>query len=248
MSDLAGKTALVTGATSGIGRAVAELLAQHGADVVVHGRDPERGAELVGSITADGGSARFVAADLGDPQDVERLAREAGEVGILVNNAGIYELTPTLGTSVESVERHFAVNTRAPFQLVAALVPSMIEQGGGAIVNISSGAATTVAPVGAAYGASKGALDVLTQYWASEFGGYGVRVNTVASGPVRTPGTALLLEAVGGDATAAMTARGRIGDPAEIAAVVLFLVQSGSSYVNGAIVAANGGTRVLVPS
>jgi NAD(P)-dependent dehydrogenase (short-subunit alcohol dehydrogenase family) len=247
MSDLAGKTALVTGATSGIGRAVAELLAQHGAHVVVHGRDPQRGAELVNEIAADGGSARFVAADLGDSRDVERLAREAGEVDILVNNAGIYELTPTLATSAESVDRHFAVNARAPFQLVAALVPSMIEHGSGAIVNISSGAATTVAPVGAAYGASKGALDVFAQYWASEFGGYGIRVNTVASGPVRTPGTASLLEATG-DATATMTARGRIGDPAEIAAVVLFLVQPGSSYVNGAIIAANGGRRVSLPS
>jgi NAD(P)-dependent dehydrogenase (short-subunit alcohol dehydrogenase family) len=248
MSDLAGKTALVTGATSGIGRAVAELLAQHGAHVVGHGRDPKRGAELVEAITARGGSAHFIAADLGDSKDVERLAREAGHIDILVNNAGIYELTPTLATSVESVDRHFAVNTRAPFQLVAALVPSMIERGSGAIVNISSGAASTVAPVGAVYGASKGALDVLAQYWASEFGGYGIRVNTVASGPVRTPGTAPLLEAVGDDVTAGMTARGRIGDPAEIAAVVLFLVQSGSSYVNGALVAANGGTPVSLPN
>jgi NAD(P)-dependent dehydrogenase (short-subunit alcohol dehydrogenase family) len=247
MSDLAGRTALVTGATSGIGRAVAELLAQHGAEVVVHGRDPRRGAEVVESISATGGSARFVAADLGDSRDVERLAREAGRVDILVNNAGIYEFTSTLSTTAESIDRHFAINARAPFQLVAALVPHMIAQNNGAIVNISSGAATTVMPAGAVYGASKAALDVFTHYWASEFGGHGIRVNAVASGPVRTQGTESMLGAAG-DAMDNTTARGRIGDPAEIAAVVLFLVQSASSYVNGAIVAANGGRRTALPS
>lgn len=247
MSDLTGKTALVTGATSGIGRAVAELLSQHGADVVAHGRDPKRGAEVVQSISANGGSARFVAADLGDPRDVERLAREAGAVDILVNNAGIYEFTSTLDTTAESIDRHFAINARAPFQLVAALVPHMIEQNNGAIVNISSGAATTVMPVGAVYGASKAALDVFTHYWASEFGAHGIRVNAVASGPVRTLGTESMLGATG-DAMDNTTARGRIGDPAEIAEVVLFLVQPGSSYVNGAIVAANGGRRTAQPS
>lgn len=246
MSDLAGKTALVTGATAGIGRAVAELLAQHGAEVVVHGRDPQRGAELVDVITAGGGAARFVAADLADAEDVERLAREAGAVDILVNNAGIYELAPTLATSSESVDRHLAVNTRAPFQLVAALVPHMIERGEGTIVNISSTAATTVAPVGAVYGASKAALELLTRYWATEFGAAGIRVNGVASGPVRTLGTESLLAATG-DAMASTTARGRIGDPAEIAEVVLFLVTAGSSFVNGTIVGAHGGERSLLP-
>jgi NAD(P)-dependent dehydrogenase (short-subunit alcohol dehydrogenase family) len=247
MSDLAGQTALVTGATAGIGRATAELLAQHGAEVVVHGRDPERGAEVVDAIVADGGTARFIAADLGDAEDVERLAREAGAVDILVNNGGIYEFTSTLNTSVSSIDRHFAINARAPFQLVAALVPHMIEQNNGAIVNISSGAATTSSSAGAIYGASKGALDVFTHYWATEFGGHGIRVNGVASGPVRTMGTASLLAATG-DAMDNTTARGRIGDPIEIAEVVLFLVQSASSYVNGTIVAANGGRRGALPS
>jgi NAD(P)-dependent dehydrogenase (short-subunit alcohol dehydrogenase family) len=247
MSDLAGQTALVTGATAGIGRATAELLAQHGAAVVVHGRDPERGAEVVAAIIADGGTARFIAADLGDAEDVERLAREAGAVDILVNNGGIYEFTSTLNTSVSSIDRHFAINTRAPFQLVAALVPHMIEQHNGAIVNISSGAATTVMPAGAVYGASKAALDVFTRSWASEFGAHGIRVNAVASGPVRTLGTEPMLAAAG-DAMANTIARGRIGDPAEIAEVVLFLVQSGSSYVNGAVVEANGGRRSALPS
>jgi NAD(P)-dependent dehydrogenase (short-subunit alcohol dehydrogenase family) len=246
VSDLTGRTALVTGATAGIGRAVAVLLAQHGADVVVHGRDAQRGGELVDAIRADGGAARFIGADLGDAADVERLAREAGAVDVLVNNAGIYELTPTLSTTAASVDRHFAVNTRAPFQLVTALVPHMIERHAGVIVNISSTAATTVAPIGSAYAASKAALETLTRYWATEFGAHGIRVNAIASGPVRTPGTEPMIAAVG-EAVASTTARGRIGDPAEIAEVVLFLVQAGSSYVNGAIVAANGGTRSTLP-
>jgi NAD(P)-dependent dehydrogenase (short-subunit alcohol dehydrogenase family) len=246
VSDLAGKTALVTGATAGIGRAAAVRLAENGAEVVVHGRDAHRGAELVSAITERGGRARFVAADLSTAGDVERLAAEAGEVDILVNNAGVYEFTSTPGTSADSFDRHLAINTRAPFQLVGALVPGMVKRGHGAIVNISSTAATSVAPVGAAYGASKAALETLTRYWATEFGGAGVRVNGVSSGPVRTPGTAPLLAAYP-DAMDQVTARGRIGDPEEIADVVLFLVGPRSSYVNGTVVAVHGGERSLLP-
>jgi NAD(P)-dependent dehydrogenase (short-subunit alcohol dehydrogenase family) len=237
---------LVTGATAGIGRAVAVRLAEHGAEVVVHGRDSRRGAELVSAITGRGGRARFVSADLSRAEDVERLATDAGEVDILVNNAGMYELTTTPLTSADSFDRHLAINTRAPFQLVAALAPGMVKRGHGAIVNVSSTAATTVAPIGAAYGASKAALELLTRYWATEFGGAGLRVNGVASGPVRTPGTEPLLAAVG-DAMDQTTARGRIGDPEEIADVVLFLVQDSSSYVNGTVVGVHGGERSLLP-
>jgi len=246
VSDLAGKTALVTGATAGIGRAVAIRLADAGAEVVVHGRDPRRGAELVSEITGRGGRARFVAADLANAEEVERLAAAAGEVDILVNNAGIYEFTSTPDTSTDSFDRHLAVNTRAPFQLVAALAPGMIARGHGAIVNISSTASTSVAPVGAAYGASKAALETLTRYWATEFGGAGIRVNGVASGPVRTPGTEPLLAAFPG-AMDQTNARGRIGDPEETAEVVLFLVGDRSSYVNGSVVAVHGGERSLLP-
>ncbi|WP_249998321.1 SDR family NAD(P)-dependent oxidoreductase [Actinoplanes sp. M2I2] len=246
MSELAGKTALVTGATAGIGRAVAMRLAEAGAEVLVHGRDAARGADLVAAIAERGGRARFVAADLSAAADVERLAAEAGDVDILVNNAGVYEFTATAQTSADSFDRHLAINTRAPFQLVGALVPGMIERGHGVIVNISSTAATSVAPVGAAYGASKAALETLTRYWATEFGGAGIRVNGVSSGPVRTPGTAPLLAAVG-DAMDQVTARGRIGDPEEIADVVLFLVGERSSYVNGTVVGVHGGERSLLP-
>ena len=128
VSDLAGRTALVTGATAGIGRAVAMRLAENGAQVVVHGRDARRGAELVSAIAERGGRARFVAADLTDAEDVERLAAEAGQVDILVNNAGVYEFTTTPGTTADSFDRHVAVKTRAPLQLVAAQAPGMDER------------------------------------------------------------------------------------------------------------------------
>ncbi|MFG1607768.1 SDR family NAD(P)-dependent oxidoreductase [Actinoplanes sp. NPDC049265] len=240
MTDLTGKTALVTGATAGIGRAVAARLAESGADVVVHGRNADRGAELVSAIAGKGGRARFVAADLSSVEDVERLAAEAGPVDILVNNAGVYEIMPTPVTSPAIVDRHLAVNIRAPFQLVATLAPGMAERGDGAIINICSTVAHMVAPVGAVYGGTKAALETLTRYWATEFGGSGVRVNGVAPGVTRTPG---MEQTLGGpvDVMNRLTARGRVGDPEEIADVVLFLVGDHSSYVNGTVISVHGG-------
>ena len=242
MSELAGLTALVTGATAGIGRAVAERLADSGADVVVHGRDPERGAAVVAGIERRGGRARFVAADLSDAAEVVRLAGAAGEVDILVNNAGVYDFTSTPATSADGFDRHIAVNTRAPFLLVGALAPGMAARGSGAIVTISSTAATSVAPVGAAYGASKAAVELLTRSWATEFGASGVRVNAVSAGPVRTGGTAPVADLLG-----KTTVRGRVGEPAEIADVVLFLAGARSSYVNGAVLVAHGGELSHLP-
>jgi len=242
MTDLHGLTALVTGATAGIGRAVARKLADAGAEVIAHGRDPHRGAELVDEITGRGGRARFVTADLTDAGEVARLAETAGEVDILVNNAGIYALTSTPDTSAESFDRHFAINTRAPFLLVSALAPAMAKRGHGVVVNITSTAATSAAPIGTAYGASKAAVELLTRSWATEFGAAGVRVNAVAPGPVRTAGTEFLRgDSV--DTLGRMNIRGRVGEPEEIAEIVLFLVDDRSSYMNGAVMLANGGER-----
>jgi NAD(P)-dependent dehydrogenase (short-subunit alcohol dehydrogenase family) len=240
--DLTGRTALVTGATAGIGRAVALHLAEHGADVVVHGRDAARGDELVTEIAGRGGRARFVAADLTDADQVVRLAADAGDVDILVNNAGVYDFTGTADTSAESFDRHIAINTRAPFLLVGALAPGMAKRGHGSIVNITSTAATTAAPIGLAYGASKAAVELLTRSWATEFGADGVRVNGVSPGPVRTAGTEPMIDLLG-----QATLRGRAGEPEEIAAIVLFLVDDRSSYMNGTVVLANGGERSPLP-
>src|SRR6202048_4778644 len=136
--NLEGQRALVTGATSGIGRAVAVQLARDGAEVLVHGRDAARGAETVGEITAAGGNASFIAADLGDPADVQRLADDVGEVDILINNAGISRFAPTAEFDAAAFDKMFASNVRAPFFLVAALAPAMAARGRGSIVSLSS--------------------------------------------------------------------------------------------------------------
>ncbi|MEW2131729.1 SDR family oxidoreductase [Streptomyces sp. NPDC005435] len=241
-----GSTALVTGATSGIGRAVAQRLAEQGARVVLHGRDRARGEAVEKEITRQGGTARFVAADLTDAEDTLRLAAEAGEVDILVNNAGVYDLRPTARTDAAAFDRHFAVNTRAPFLLVGALAPGMVRRGRGAIVTIGSSAARSPAPIGGAYAASKAAVETLTRYWATEFGGSGVRVNAVSPGPVRTEG----LSAIFGDGLDVLdrvNARGRVGEAEEIADAAAFLAGPASSYVNGAVLYADGGEVSTLP-
>ncbi|MGV9340332.1 SDR family NAD(P)-dependent oxidoreductase [Streptomyces sp. NPDC003688] len=248
-TELRGSTALVTGATSGIGRAVAQRLAERGARVVLHGRDQARGEAVVKEITGLGGTARFVGADLADAEDTLRLAAEAGAVDILVNNAGVYDLAPTARTDAAAFDRHIAVNTRAPFLLVGALAPAMAQRGRGAIITIGSSAARNTAPIGAAYAASKAGVEILTRYWATEFGGSGVRVNTVSPGPVRTEGISAVF---GGapdalDALDRINARGRAGEPEEIADVVAFLAGPESSYVNGAILYADGGEVSVFP-
>src|SRR6267142_3963923 len=175
--NLEGQRALVTGATSGIGRAVALQLAREGAEVLVHGRNAARGAETVAEITAAGGKASFVAADLGDVADVQRLASEVGDVDILVNNAGIALFAPTAEFDVSAFDKMFASNVRAPFLLVAAFAPGMAARGRGSIVSLSSMAGGVGLVGGAAYGATKASLEAMTRAWAAEYSESGVRLN-----------------------------------------------------------------------
>jgi NAD(P)-dependent dehydrogenase (short-subunit alcohol dehydrogenase family) len=232
----------VTGATSGIGRAVALQLARDGVDVVVHGRDAARGAETVEEITAAGGEASFVAADLGDAANVQRLASDVGRVDILINNAGISHFGPTAELDVATFDKLFASNVRAPFFLVAALAPGMAARGHGSIVSVSSMAGGVGLVGGAAYGATKASLEAMTRAWAVEYSPSGVRVNAVAAGPVYTPRPS------GPEFTKALgetTPMHRASQPEEIAEVVAFLASPRASYVTGTTVAADGGRRAI---
>jgi len=136
--DLEGLRALVTGATSGIGRATAEELSRHGAEIVVHGRDADRGSAVVDAIIAADGKARFVAADLTDPAQVDHLADQAGPVDVLVNNAGFSWFGATADLDVATFDRLFAANVRAAYLLVAALAPKMAARGSGSIISLGS--------------------------------------------------------------------------------------------------------------
>ena len=237
------QTVLVTGGTSGIGRAVAEALGATGASVVVSGRDDARGAEVVAAIEAAGGTGRFVRADLADPAAVDALATAAGEVDVLVNNAGVFPFAPTHETSPEVLRETFQVNVHAPFALTAALAPAMAARGGGAVVNLSTMVASFGLPGLAAYGASKAALELLTKAWAAEYGPQGVRVNAVAPGPTRTPGTAGMGDGL--DQMASTLPLGRPATPEEIAATVVFLASDAAAYVNGAVLAVDGGRTAV---
>src|SRR5438034_491185 len=184
--NLQDQKALVTGATSGLGRAIALQLASDGAEVIVHGRDVVRGAETVDVITAAGGRARFVAADLSNPIDLRRLVEDIGDIDILVNNAGFSVFGPTAELDIDTFDALFASNVRAPFFLVAAFAPGMVARGKGSIINVSSMAGQIGLAGGAAYGATKGALSSLTRALAAEFSPSGVRVNTIPPGPAYT--------------------------------------------------------------
>ncbi|MCV7090917.1 SDR family NAD(P)-dependent oxidoreductase [Mycobacterium interjectum] len=242
---LEGSIALVTGATAGIGRAVALQLAALGAEVVVHGRSAERGAETVQKIQNAGGKARFVAADLAEADDVRRLAAEVGPVDILINNAGVYKFGTTADTDDAFFDEHININLRAPYILVAQLVPGMAARGGGVVVNLSTIAAAVPARMGGVYGASKAGVELLTRVWADEFGRSGVRVNAVQAGPTETPGTAATPGLA--ESFATVTTLGRVAGPDEIANAVTFLASPQASYINGAIVQANGGQLAIAP-
>jgi NAD(P)-dependent dehydrogenase (short-subunit alcohol dehydrogenase family) len=240
--DLEGQRALVTGATSGIGRAVALQLARDGAEVLVHGRDTARGAKTVQQITAAGGTASFVAADLTDVADVQWLASEASDVDILINNAGISRFGPTAEFDVAAFDKMFASNVRAPFVLVAALAPGMAARGHGSIVSVSSMAGGVGLVGGAAYGATKASLEAMTRAWAAEYSASGVRVNAIAPGPVYTPTPSgpEFIRALG-----ETTPMHRASQPEEIAEVIAFLASPRASYVTGTTVAADGGRRAI---
>jgi NAD(P)-dependent dehydrogenase (short-subunit alcohol dehydrogenase family) len=242
------ETALVTGATSGIGRAVANKLAELGIHVLVVGRNEERGEKTTAAIRAAGGKADFIQSDLRDASSARAVARRAVELGnghvdILINNAGIYPFGPTHETSEESFDKVYSLNVKVPYFLVAELAPLMAKRGKGAIVNLS----TMVADYGmfgmSVYGSSKAAINLLTKVWAAEYGPSGVRVNAVSPGPTRTEGTDSLGEGL--QQLAAQAPAGRPAKAEEIAEAIVFLATDRASFIHGAKLAVDGGRTAV---
>jgi NAD(P)-dependent dehydrogenase (short-subunit alcohol dehydrogenase family) len=244
-SRLTGRTALVTGSTSGIGAATAVALAAQGAHLVVSGRDGIRGKDVVDRIRTAGGRADFLEAELaGGYGQLRTFAAAAtsllgGRVDILVNNAGVYPVGATEDLDDLELDLMLAVNVRAPHVLVAAVAPAMVANGGGVIITIGSWMASTGTAGSAMYTATKAAAEQLTRAWAAEYGPRGVRVNTLAPGVTLTPGNEAYRPVL--DALTAATPAGVVVQPQDVARGVLFLASDDAAMVHGATLYVDGG-------
>jgi NAD(P)-dependent dehydrogenase (short-subunit alcohol dehydrogenase family) len=243
---LTGRTALVTGSTSGLGAGIAVALAEAGAHVVVTGRTRERGTQVVDRIRSTGGTADFLAVDFSAGAaaitDLAAAATEAagGHVDILVNNAAtLLQPAPTAEVAVDAISEAFGVSVIAPFVLTGLLAPAMVHRGDGAIVNIGSISGIIGADGSALYGATKAAVHSLTKSWAAEYGPAGVRVNAVAPGPIATERSEEYAEAVA--PVLNRLPSGRMSTVAEVAAAVVFLAGPHAGNIHGAILSVDGG-------
>ncbi len=249
---LEGKTALVTGATSNIGRAIAIAFGAEGAHVVVSGRSVERGAEVLDRVIAGGGRAEFIAANLdGSPMASRDLATKAtrvlgGRIDILVNNAGIFPRSTTATTDEATFDEVYAVNVKAPYFLTGAIAPAMVEARRGAIINLGSWIARLGIP-SALYSSTKGAIETLTRAWAAEFGPSGVRVNAISPGVIRTPnpdgsdpGRHPVAEAM-----MVGTPAGTSGTPDAIAHAAVYLASDEAAFVHGTVIDVDGGRTTV---
>ena len=255
MASLQGKTALVTGASRGIGRATAVALAEAGAHVLVHyGRSAKEAESLVASIRSHGGRADAIRADLGTPDGATLLAREVRSIvgerlDVLVSNAGISKAATIKEHTVEDFDNLFATNVRSPFFLVQQLLPVLGE--GSNIVVISSLVAHAVAgkpgldnPSILAYASTKGALETLVKNWAALLGPRGIRVNAVAPGVIDTDMSNFTKTDAGREVTLGMQALKRIGKPEDVADVVAFVASDAARWITGASIPVDGGSKL----
>jgi 3-oxoacyl-[acyl-carrier protein] reductase len=248
MTNLSGKTALVTGASRGIGRASALALAKAGAQILVHYSSGAAEAEgTVAEIRAAGGRAEAVAADLAAPDGAHKLAKltraiVGDRLDILVANAGVSKSAAITEITVDDFDRLFAVNVRAPFFLVQQLLP--ILGAGSSVVLVSSLAAHAAVGALSAYAATKGAIDTLVKHFASALGASGIRVNAVAPGVVETEMSSFTKTEAGRDATLAMQALKRIAAPGDIAGAVAFLASDEARWITGDTLRVDGGSKL----
>ncbi|HEY2131574.1 MAG TPA: glucose 1-dehydrogenase [Acetobacteraceae bacterium] len=249
MSKLAGKVAVVTGASKGIGAGIAKGLAEAGAAVVVNYAGSKSGADsVVADIAAKGGKAVAIQADVAKAADVKRLFTEAkqafGRLDILVNNAGIYQFAPLESITEDDFHRMFNINVLGLLLASQAAVSHFGPEGGN-IINISSAATRMAAPSTAVYSGTKGAVDTITQVLAKELAPKKIRVNAINPGGVETEGTHAG-GIIGSDFERQMVAQtplGRMGQPTDIAPIAVFLASADSGWLTGEILLASGGMR-----
>ena len=244
--SLKGKTAIVTGAGSGLGRACAIKLARDGATIAVWDLNPAGAAETVRTIEAEGGRATAYAADAADRTAIAAtlgsVRAALGPALILVNNAAITGFKPFLEITPEELERMYRINFMGPFYLTQAVLPDMIAANWGRVINISSSSAQTGAKIMAHYSSSKGAIISLTKTLALEFAGNGITVNNIPPGFIDTP--MLRASPIDVDATASTSPLKRAGRPEDIAAACAFLASEEAGYITGQTLGVNGG-RVI---